>query len=133
MSTKFSAFDAAEYLDSEEAIAAYLNEVIAEEDQDLLLSALDDVARARGMSRVADDAGLTRPSLYKALKPGSKTGFATVKKLASALGLQMVFVPATKKATPPKARSRSRPVKVAPVRATASSGKTRTSPRKTAK
>lgn len=93
MSTKFSAFDAAEYLDSEEAIAAYLNEIIAEDDQDLLLSALDDIARARGMSRVAEDAGLTRPSLYKALKPGAKPGFATVSRIMGALGVRMVAKP----------------------------------------
>lgn len=94
MSTKFSAFDAAEYLDSEETIAAYLNEVIAEDDQDLLLSALDDIARARGMSKVAEDAGLTRPSLYKALKPGARPGFATVSKIMGALGVRIVAKPA---------------------------------------
>ena len=93
MSTKFSTFDAAEYLDSEEAIAAYLNEVMAEDDQDLLLSALDDIARARGMSKVAEDAGLTRPSLYKALKPGAKPGFSTVSKIMGALGVRMVAKP----------------------------------------
>jgi probable addiction module antidote protein len=97
MPTKFSAFDAAEYLDSEEAIAAYLNEVLAEDDQDLLLSALDDVARARGMTQVADAAGLTRPGLYKALKPGAKTGFVTVRKIAGALGLQFSLTPVPKK------------------------------------
>lgn len=93
MPTKFSAFDAAEYLDSEETIAAYLNEIIAEDDQDLLLSALDDIARARGMSKVAEDAGLTRPSLYKALKPGAKPGFSTVSKIMGALGVRMVAKP----------------------------------------
>ncbi|PWF66285.1 putative addiction module antidote protein, partial [Vibrio sp. T9] len=66
MSTKISLFDVADYLDSEEDIAAYLNEVLAEDDQDLLLSALDDIARARGMTEVADAAGVTRPGLYKA-------------------------------------------------------------------
>jgi len=93
MSTKFSSFDVANYLDSDEAIAAYLNEVLAEDDQDLLLSALDDIARARGMTEVADTAGVTRPGLYKALKPGAKTGFVTVRKLVSALGLRIMFVP----------------------------------------
>jgi|ERR1700754_957984 len=93
MPTKLSLFDVADYLDSEEAIAAYLNEVLAEDDQDLLLSALDDIARARGMTEVADAAGVTRPGLYKALKPGAKTGFMTVRKVVSALGLRMMFVP----------------------------------------
>jgi probable addiction module antidote protein len=93
MPTKFAPFDVANYLDSDEAIAAYLNEVLAEDDQDLLLSALDDIARARGMTEVADAAGVTRPGLYKALKPGAKTGFVTVRKLVSALGLRIMFVP----------------------------------------
>lgn len=97
MPTKFSAFDVAEYLDSEEAIAAYLNEVLAEDDQELLLSALDDIARARGMTQVADAAGLTRPGLYKALQPGSRTGFVTLRKVVGALGLKMVFVPDIKR------------------------------------
>jgi len=93
MSTKFSSFDVANYLDSDEVIAAYLNEVLAEDDHDLLLSALDDIARARGMTEVADAAGVTRPGLYKALKPGAKTGFVTVRKLVNALGLRIMFVP----------------------------------------
>lgn len=98
MTTKFSVFDVAEYLDTEEEIAAYLNEVLAEDDQELLLSAFDDIARARGMTQVAEAAGLTRPGLYKALQPGSKTGFGTVRKLVGALGLKMVFVPDTEAA-----------------------------------
>lgn len=107
MPTKFSAFDVAEYLDSEEAIAAYLNEVMAEDDQELLLSALDDIARARGMTQVADAAGLTRPGLYKALQPGSRTGFVTLRKVVGALGLKMGFVPDIKReaAKPKRVRS----------------------------
>lgn len=106
MPTKFSAFDVAEYLDSEEAIAAYLNEVLAEDDQELLLSALDDIARARGMTQVAGAAGLTRPGLYKALQPGSRTGFVTLRKVVGALGLKMVFVPDIKgEAAKPKTRT----------------------------
>ena len=104
MTTKFSTFDVAEYLDSEEAIAAYLNEVIAEDDQDLLLSALDDIARARGMTKVAEDAGLTRPSLYKALKQGAKPGFSTVSKIMGALGVRMVAKPKTSPRPEPASR-----------------------------
>jgi hypothetical protein len=68
---------------------------------------LDDIARARGMTQVADVAGLTRPGLYKALKPGAKTGFVTLRKLVGALGLKMIFVPASHVdvAKPPKLRS----------------------------
>lgn len=97
MSTKFSAFDAAEYLDSDEAIAAYLNEVIEENDSDLFLSALDDIARARSMSKVAEDSGLGRESLYKALRPGAKPGFVTISKIMGALGVRMVVKPAKAK------------------------------------
>ncbi len=97
MSTKFSAFDAAEYLDSDEAIAAYLNEAIEENDSDLFLSALDDIARARSMSKVAEDSGLGRESLYKALRPGAKPGFITISKIMGALGVRMVVKPAKAK------------------------------------
>jgi probable addiction module antidote protein len=93
MSTKFSAFDAAEYLDNDEAIAAYLNEVIEENDSDLFLSALADIARARSMSKVAEDSGLGRESLYKALRPGAKPGFITISKIIGALGVRMVAKP----------------------------------------
>ncbi|WP_323748575.1 addiction module antidote protein [Dyella silvae] len=100
MNVTFTTFDAAEYLDSDEAIAAYLNEVIESGDPDLLLSALSDIARARGMAKVAEDSGLGRESLYKALRPGAKPGFVTVSKIMEALGVRMkvkVKVP-TKKA-----------------------------------
>ena len=93
MATKFSAFDAAEYLDNDEAIAAYLNEVIAEDDSDLFLSALSDIARARSMSRVAEDSGLGRESIYKALRPGAKPGFVTISKIMGALGVRVVAQP----------------------------------------
>ncbi|WP_425493812.1 addiction module antidote protein [Dyella silvatica] len=93
MRTKFSAFDPAEYLDSDEAIAAYINEVMAENDSDLFLSALNDIARARGMTQVAEASGLGRESLYKALKPGAKPGFTTVDKVMRALGLRMTATP----------------------------------------
>lgn len=93
MSTKFSAFDAAEYLDNDEVIAAYLNEVIDENDSDLFLSALADIARARSMSKVAEDSGLGRESLYKALRPGAKPGFVTISRIMGALGVRMVAKP----------------------------------------
>jgi len=101
MATKFSAFDAAEYLDSDEAIAAYLNEVIEEDDSDLFLSALSDIARARSMSRVAEDSGLGRESIYKALRPGAKPGFVTISKIMGALGVRVVAKPLK-----PKTKSR---------------------------
>ena len=103
-------FDAAEYLDNDEAIAAYLNEVIAEDDSDLFLSALSDIARARSMSRVAEDSGLGRESIYKALRPGAKPGFATISKIMGALGVRVVAKPIKAKV---KSRAASKAIKVA--------------------
>ena len=85
---KLVPFDAARYLDSDEAIAEYMTAVLETNDPDLLLMALGDVARAKGMAQVARDAGLGRESLYKALTPGSKPRFETILKVARALGVK---------------------------------------------
>jgi len=86
---KLVPFDAAKYLTDEDAIAEYMTAVLEEDDLDLLLLALGDVARARGMSLVAREAGLGRESLYKALAPGSKPRFDTVVRVARALGVRL--------------------------------------------
>ena len=91
---KLVAFDAARYLDDDEAIAEYMTVVLEANDPDLLLLALGDVARAKGMAQVAKDAGLGRESLYKALAPGAKPRFETVMKVARALGVKFVAEPA---------------------------------------
>ena len=93
-SMKLVPFDAARYLDSDEAIAEYMTAVLEAEDPDLLLLALSDVARAKGMAQVAKDAGLGRESLYKALAPGAKPRFETVVKVARALGVRFTAEPA---------------------------------------
>lgn len=85
---KLVAFDAARYLDDDAAIAEYMTAVLETNDPDLLLLALGDVARAKGMAQVAKDAGLGRESLYKALTPGAKPRFDTVLKVARALGVK---------------------------------------------
>ncbi len=85
---KLIAFDAARYLDDDDAIAEYMTAVLEENDPDLLLLALADVARAKGMAQVAKDSGLGRESLYKALAPGAKPRFETVMKVARALGVK---------------------------------------------
>ena len=94
-SLKLHAFDAARYLDSEEAIAEYMTAVLEADDPDLLLLALADVARAKGMTQVAKDAGLGRESLYKALTPGAKPRFDTIIKVARALGVKFTAHPAS--------------------------------------
>jgi probable addiction module antidote protein len=88
-----SRFDAAEYLDSEAAIAAYLNAALEENDPDLLLAAIADIAKARGIAKVAADAGLGRESLYKTLAAGSKPRLDTVFKLLQALGVRLQALP----------------------------------------
>lgn len=90
---KTTAFDAADYLDSEEMMAEYLNQALASGDTDLLLAAIGDVAKARGMAQVARDAGLGRESLYKALTAGAKPRFDTVFKVLQALGVRMYAQP----------------------------------------
>ncbi len=84
---KLVAFDAARYLNDEAAIAEYVTAVLEENNPDLLLLALGDVARAKGMAQVAKDAGLGRESLYKALASGAKPRFETVMKVVRALGV----------------------------------------------
>lgn len=86
---KLVPFDAAKYLTDEGAIAEYMSAVLEEDDMDLLLLALGDVARARGMSLVAKETGLGRESLYKALAPGAKPRFDTVVRVARALGVRL--------------------------------------------
>ena len=87
--TKLLPFDASRYLTDDAAIAEYMTAVLEKDDMDLLLLALGDVARARGMAQVAKDAGLGRESLYKALAPGAKPRFDTVLKVARALGVKL--------------------------------------------
>lgn len=116
---KLVPFDAARYLDDDEAIAEYMTAVLETDDPDLLLLALGDVARAKGMAQVAKDAGLGRESLYKALAPGAKPRFDTVLKVARALGVKLSAQPADRPAevpsnsSPKRTRSGLRPPRAA--------------------
>lgn len=87
---KLIPFDAARYLDDDEAIAEYMTAVLELNDPNVLLLAIADIARAKGMTQVARDAGVGRESLYKALAPGAKPRFETVMKVAKALGVRFV-------------------------------------------
>ena len=91
MKTKVSKLDVSEYLDSDEMIAEYLNEIVEESDQDLLLSAIGDIAKARGMKIIAEEAGLGRESLYKAFAPGAKPRFETIIKVLKVMGVSLQF------------------------------------------
>jgi probable addiction module antidote protein len=86
-------FDAAPYLESEAAIAAYLTEILEANDAALLAAALGDLARARGMTEIAKSAGITREALYKALRSGSAPRFDTVSRVCTALGVRLVAQP----------------------------------------
>jgi probable addiction module antidote protein len=90
----FSRYDTADYLKTEEDMAAYLDAVMEDGDPALIAAALGDIARARNMSQLARDTGLTREGLYKALSGEGNPSFATVLKVAQALGLRMTFRPA---------------------------------------
>jgi probable addiction module antidote protein len=89
----FAPFDAADYLDDEETIAEYLSAALEDPNPDVLLAAVRDVARARGMAQLARDAGLGRESLYKALAPGAKPRYDTVLKVLHALGFKLKATP----------------------------------------
>ncbi len=82
-------WDVADHLDSDEAVAAYLEAAFAEADPSLIAAALGDVARARGMTSVAREAGLSRESLYKALSPEGNPELATVLRVLRALGVRL--------------------------------------------
>jgi probable addiction module antidote protein len=86
-------FDAADFLDDEETMAAYLSAALEDANPDVFLAAVRDVARARGMAQLAQDAGLGRESLYKALSPGAKPRYDTVLKLLAALGVRLTAKP----------------------------------------
>jgi probable addiction module antidote protein len=83
-------FDAAPYLDSEAAMAAFLTDILDAGDPALLASALGDIARARGMSEIAKASGLTREALYKALRPDAQPRFDTISRVCAALGVRLV-------------------------------------------
>jgi len=90
-------WDPAEHLKTEEDMAAYLEAALVEGDSNLVAAALGDIARAKGMSQVAREAGLGRESLYKALSPAGNPEFATILKVVAALGLQLHATPASAK------------------------------------
>lgn len=90
-------WDPAEHLQSEEDMAAYLEAALLEGDPNLVAAALGDIARAKGMTQVAREAGLGRESLYKALSPAGNPAFGTILKVVAALGLQLHASPAPAK------------------------------------
>jgi len=104
---KLIPFDMTAHLDSPEAIAEYLTQVLADGDADELLRALGHVAKARGMAQIAEETGLGRESLYKALAPGAKPRYDTILKVTRALGVRLT-AQAAEQPAPAKAKSAKR-------------------------
>ena len=88
--SEMSDFDMATFLKSEEDIAAYVTIVIEDGDSGELAHALGVAARARGMTEVANAAGISREALYKALRPNTHPRFDTISRVCSALGVKLV-------------------------------------------
>jgi probable addiction module antidote protein len=95
---KLSKFDAAKHLDHPETIAAYLTEALATDDPEFICLALDTIAKAKGMTKVAKETGLSRESLYKSLSGTTKPEFDTVRKVIGSFGLKLVAEPVDAKA-----------------------------------
>lgn len=91
MASTINRFEIADYLNNEKMIAEYLSSILEERDTSLLLAAIGDIAKAKGMSQIALTSGLGRESLYKALSPGAKPRFETILKVIEALGLKFSF------------------------------------------
>ena len=93
MTTKTRTFDPARYLDTPEAIAGFLEDAFASSDLKEIASALGGVARARGMSQLAEETGLNRQALYKALSDEGKPELDTLLKVMKAFDLRLSPVP----------------------------------------
>jgi len=93
MTIEITDFDPAEYLDDDEAIAEYLSDAMESQDQAVIADALGVVARAKGMSALADETGLSRESLYKSLSPKGNPELGTVLKVMKAFGQKMAATP----------------------------------------
>jgi probable addiction module antidote protein len=90
-----SKFEIADYLDNKEMIAEYLNTVLEEGDNDDIINAIGHIAKAIGMTKIAQETGMSRPSLYKSLSEGAKPQFSTIMKIIKAIGGQIQVNPKT--------------------------------------
>lgn len=91
--TKTKRWDPADHLKSDADVIAYLEAAFEESDSGVVAAALGDIARAKGMAKVARQAGLGRESLYKALSPGGNPELGTVLRVVRALGIKLHAVP----------------------------------------
>jgi len=93
MRIRVKEFDPSAYLDNDEVIAEYLTAALEDSNPDVFLSAVGAVAKARGMSEIAESTGLGRESLYKAFAPGAKPRYDTVLKVLQSLGVRLTVTP----------------------------------------
>lgn len=84
-----SLWDASDHLETEDDMVQYLGAAFEDGDPALICAVLGDIARAKGMSKIAEQAGLGRTSLYKALSPEGHPDFATILKVINALGMKL--------------------------------------------
>ena len=96
---KWSEFNILDYLDNDEALALYLEEVLQDDDPDYLIKALNNVMRARGINDLAKSMNVNRESLYKSLNGKTRPRWETIYKALRALGLQIRIEPANKTQT----------------------------------
>ncbi len=92
MGLNTKSFDIAEHLNTPEEIRAFLQEVAATGDESDFIHALSTAARAKGMTEVAEQAGVTRASLYKSLSRDGNPNFTTISKVTKALGCKLAVV-----------------------------------------
>jgi probable addiction module antidote protein len=95
MPLKTTRWDASEFLDSDAAIAAYLNAAFEEGDPGFIAASIGNVAKAKGMSQIARETGLSRENLYRALGDGGNPELSTMTKVIRALGMRIQITPAT--------------------------------------
>ena len=92
---KTVAYDSSEYLNSDDAVSAYIEEALATNDPAFIARALGTLARAHGMAQIAKKTGLSRESLYKALSIDGNPEFATIIRVVGALGLKFSITPSS--------------------------------------
>ena len=94
MTLKTQPFEAARFLEDDEAVAVFITSILEENNPALLAAALGEVAKARGMAQVAEKSGMAREALYKALRSDSQPRFGTIARVCAALGVKLVAQPA---------------------------------------
>jgi probable addiction module antidote protein len=99
---KTSKFDISDYLDSKEMITEYLNSVLAEGNDSDVIIAIGHIAKSIGMTKIAQETGLSRPSLYRALSEGANPQFDTIMKVLRAIGGQIQINPDSLINNPPQ-------------------------------